>query len=136
MTECERAIEILEADASMLTGWTTRVIQTLAHLREAWCVGDHMNRAAAGIAIGVLRQALHNRKSNAGPLAERVLVHGLDTILGVKLLRETAPDGDEPQVPEDPALGALAGMRLIPSEVFDRLNRWAGGLPPTVDDGS
>lgn len=95
MTDCERAIKTLakDGDAAMLTGWTTRVIKALAHLRECWCIADFQNRAHASLAIMSLRNALRLRESNAVPLAERVLCDGIDPELAVELLRETAPGG-------------------------------------------
>jgi hypothetical protein len=88
--DCERSIKALGDDAALLTGWTGRVIEALAHLREAWCVADAGNEPAAVKAIGALLGALIERQSNAIPLAKRVLAHGLDPQLAEQLFAAAA----------------------------------------------
>lgn len=84
--DCYRAVELLGHDASMLTGWTSRVIKALAHLREAWCVADRQNRPWALESIACLMAPLTLNQSNALPLAKCVLTMGLDPQLADRLL--------------------------------------------------
>lgn len=51
---CEAGIRHLKKDAAMLTGWTSRVAASIAHLADAWSIGDSENAPRAVLAIVAL----------------------------------------------------------------------------------
>jgi hypothetical protein len=67
-----------------LTGFTSRAVKALAHLREAWCIADPANMVAVEAAI---RALLHGHSLHDGRgLCLAVLRHGLDRQQAAQLL--------------------------------------------------
>jgi hypothetical protein len=72
--DCER---LGLAPGDDLSGFTSRLVRALAHLREAWCGADPRNAAAIEAAIRALFEGSHSVQDSRA-MMERVLVHGLD----------------------------------------------------------
>ncbi|MGH7730365.1 MAG: hypothetical protein ACRENJ_03855 [Candidatus Eiseniibacteriota bacterium] len=66
-----------------LTGFSSRVVGALAHLREAWCVADPENRAPLDMAIRALL-ATHSL-AEIPASCDRVLTYGLDDGLAERM---------------------------------------------------
>lgn len=74
--DCDR-LGLTDDQEAGLTGFTSRMVGALAHLREAWCVADASNRVAVEHAI---RGLLSGHSAADNPAVVRaVLGCGLDS---------------------------------------------------------
>jgi hypothetical protein len=76
---------LTDSQHAALTGFTSRAVQALAHLREAWCGADTQNAEAVEAAIRALLQG-HSMESSRG-ISAAVLRAGLDDQQAAELLR-------------------------------------------------
>lgn len=83
-----------------LTGFSSRVVAALAHLREAWCIADEENRCAIEAALRVLFTQSHSLCEYPRTV-QAVLSHGLDTGLAAELT-EAAGVGEQPTLAKGP----------------------------------
>jgi hypothetical protein len=74
------------AELGPLHGFSRRVVPALAHLREAWACADEANAQAVEKAIRALLWSHSFQNATHTEIAERVLLHGLDESLGIRLL--------------------------------------------------
>jgi hypothetical protein len=73
--DCEH-LGLSRSQLAALTGFTSRAVAALAHLREAWVIADGTNRPHVQAAINELLGARSCREIR--PVCEAVLVAGLD----------------------------------------------------------
>lgn len=85
-----------DAERAALTGYTSRAIKALAHLREAWCSADLNNARSIERAIAELLQGHSFREGTNRNLATLVLRHGHERgnelMTGVRHAEETVMD--------------------------------------------
>lgn len=67
-----------------LTGYSTRAVHALAHLRDAWCSADDDNRRAVVACVVALRKG-HSLR-DVPSIVAHVLVSGLDDGVAAELL--------------------------------------------------
>ena len=80
--DCD-ALGLTDRQRAALTGFSSRTVRALAHLREAWCGADPMNRTRVADAIRALL-ATHSLEEIPA-ICDRVLTYGLDDGLAESL---------------------------------------------------
>ena len=76
---------LTDSEGAGLTGFTTRMVDALAHLREAWCVADNSNAQAIEAGILAMMQGhsfQRNRRLVAKVLSARLDSHQRAALLG------------------------------------------------------
>lgn len=81
--DCD-ALGLSNGQRAALTGFSSRAVRALAHLREAWCGADPRNRACVEQTIRALL-ACHSLQ-DIPMVCARVLAFGLDDALASRLL--------------------------------------------------
>jgi hypothetical protein len=71
---------------AVLTGFTGRTVRALAHLREAWCIADHINGPAVEASIRALVLADSRAMRDLRPICARVLTVGFDERIAAEFL--------------------------------------------------
>ncbi len=86
--DCD-ALGLDDRQRAALTGFSSRAVRALAHLREAWCGADPGNRPHVEEAIRALL-ATHSLAEIPG-ITHRVLLFGLDDGLAARLRQACPP---------------------------------------------
>ncbi|MGH9811505.1 MAG: hypothetical protein ACRD4T_00065 [Candidatus Acidiferrales bacterium] len=74
-----------DSERAVLTGFTFRAAQALAHLRDTWSVADADNAAAIETALKLLFAQSHSFRRNRDVFL-RVLTHGFDPLQAQQFL--------------------------------------------------
>lgn len=98
-----------ESERASLTGFTRRVAQGLAHLREAWSVADESNVRALERAFKAVFTARSVKESRG--LFERVLTAGFDDEPTRELLRKLKSTGRTADAEIDALREQIDGLR-------------------------
>jgi hypothetical protein len=89
--DCDRdSLGLAERQLAALTGFTSRAVRALAHLREAWAVGDDDNRDAVEAGIRALVQG--HSLADIPDICRAVLTVGLDAGPAAQFLRQVGLD--------------------------------------------
>lgn len=87
--DCHRKrLGLTNDELAMLTGFTSRMVAALAHLREAWIAADGQNARAIEHALRVLFAESHSLHDNAETMI-KVLLHSHER--GDEMLRGLRP---------------------------------------------